>query len=574
MKNRKTYISFFILLPLLLFASGCTLSDAASASDTSTLPVDSLGETLAEGESIPTESKLLKEEDFLTEYDDDATIITASGTTAKIDGAGASCSDGVITITEAGTYVLSGSLNGQLLIDAASDDLIHLVLNGITIECDNSAAILGSQSDKIVLTLADGTENRVSDASAYIYENAEEDEPNAAIFSKDDLTINGTGSLTVNGNYEDGIRTKDDLRILSGNLKIITIKDAIQGKDSVYIADGSFTIDAGNDAIKASNDTDSDKGYVTIDGGIYEIICGDDAFHAETAMIINAGDIYIESCYEGIEGLTVEINGGKIDLTASDDGINAAGGSDENEGFFGGGMLDGNENAVVTINDGFISVNANGDGIDSNGYLYVNGGEIYVEGPENNGNGALDYGLEAVINGGTFIATGSSGMAQNFGNSSGQCSLMYNLSEWQEGGTNITLSLNDNTLFTYTPEKGFNSIVLSIPELSENETYTLTCGNISEEITFTSTIYSNGSSNGGFGGGGRGNGFGGVEGNPPDGFGGGTDNPRGGFGDGTDNPRDGFGGGAGNPRDNLNEGTGGSAPDDGTGFPGPNGEQP
>lgn len=535
MKNKAIF--FTTLLSLCLF-TGCGQMQTPSDADTQDAgfaPVDSLLSDATSESTLFNTDDYVTEEDYISTYDDSATLITANGNTAQITGDGAICTENLITIKESGTYVLSGTFTGQLLVDANSDSLVHLVLNGTTIQCDTNAAIAELQSRKIILTLADNTENVVQDAASYVYDNAEETEPNAAIFSKDDLTINGNGSLLVTANYEDGIRSKDNLRILSGNITINAVKDAIQGKDSVYIGDGSFTIDAGNDAVKASNDTDTQKGYVCIAGGSFTIACGDDAFHAETDMLIRDGTINISECYEGIEGMTVTINGGTISLTASDDGINAAGGSDENESFFGGGMFDGNQNASVTINGGTLFIQADGDGIDSNGYVTINGGEIAIDGPQNSGNGALDYSLDAGIYGGTIIATGASGMAMNFNDSSGQCSILYTLPEWADDGTAITLSANDTVLFTHTPQRGFNSILLSLPELVEGNTYTLTCGNTTEEITLSSTLYSNSHGQGGFGGFGGGLGGGGMG-----GPGGDMGGPGGGFGG---SGMGGFGGG-------------------------------
>lgn len=448
-----------------------------------------------------------------TEYDASAVIITLSGAEAEISGKGASINDGTLLISAAGTYVLRGSFEGQVLIDAGKEDKVQLVLEEVSITCGSSAAIMGAQSDKITITLAEGTTNTVTDASVYSYQSADEDEPNAAIFSKDDLILNGTGSLIVNANYEDGIRSKDDLEIQSGSYQITSVKDAIQGKDSVYIADGEFVIQAGNDAVKSSNDTETDKGYVTIDGGTFHITAADDAFHAETEMTINDGIIRIESCYEGIEGLSVVINGGDIRLYADDDGINAAGGSDETESFFGGGKLGGNSNASITINGGTIYVNAAGDGIDANGSIYLNGGEVYVDGPADSMNGALDYDFSAVASGGTMIAVGSAGMASGFGTDSTQCTILSSFSQQQEAGTELALTDSQgNVLLSYTPEKAYGSIVITSPDLQENGTYTLTCGAYTEEITLDGLSYSNGQ--GGFGGGGRngqGNERGGME---------------------------------------------------------------
>ena len=516
-----------------LLLAGCSQPESPPSSD-------SLAPVSGEGVSA---SALLNEEDELTAYDSTATLIVMDGNSAEITGNGAAVSPGLITITSAGTYVLSGSFNGQLLIDADKKDLVHLILNGVSIECDNSAAIFGSQSKKIIITLADNTVNSLSDGVSYVYDNAEDDEPNAALFSKDDITLNGGGTLLVSGNYADGIRSKDTLLIVSGIYGIDAASDGIQGKDAVYIGKGSFVINAGNDAIKSSNSSDSEKGFVTIDGGTFEIICGDDAIHAETALTINSGEFLINACYEGLEGLTVEINDGLFSIISEDDGINAAGGSsdtnpdfgghgrfegdrpsdsdrqdfgggfggfgnggrpDFDDGFgggfggfgnggrpdfddgFGGGFggdMDSNENACITINGGTIYVNAGGDGIDSNGYFYMNGGTVYVEGPENNGNAALDYAYDAKISGGTLLAIGASGMAMGFGENSSQPSLFLRLREWQTAGTEITLSDGTEVLFTYTSQKGFNSIVLSLPDLEKDVTYTLTCGSVTEEVT-------------------------------------------------------------------------------------------
>ena len=515
-------VCLILLSVYLLSFSACADGDADMAAQTgngeteSGITVNSI--TTQNGNQSAGQGLITtKAEDQNTSYDSTATMITGDGQNINIEGTGAILDDGTVKITRRGTYVLSGIINGQILVEATSEELVHLVLNGVTIDCENSAAIYGSQSDKIVITLAEGTVNTVSDASVYHYEMEGEDEPNAAIFSKDDLTLNGTGTLIVNGNYADGIRTKDDLLILSGIYEITTVKDSIQGKDSVSIIDGTFTITAGNDAIKASNDVDAGKGYVIIDGGSYIVSAADDAFHAETSLVINGGEIEITKCYEGLEGLTVEINGGNIRLYASDDGINAAGGSDEGDNFFGGGAFGGNEDANITINGGNIYVNADGDGIDSNGYLYINGGTLYVDGPTNNGNGALDYELAAYANGGTVVAVGSSGMALGFSSDSEQCSLLCFLDGSQGAGTEVILKDdNGNVLISYTAEKSYSSVVISSPDMAEDGTYTLLCGNETHEITLDGNTYGSSGFGGQSGPGGRnGSGQGGRSGSGP-----------------------------------------------------------
>ncbi|WP_025678899.1 carbohydrate-binding domain-containing protein [Paenibacillus massiliensis] len=220
----------------------------------------------------------------------EATTITLNGTTAAISGNGASAEAGQITITEAGTYVLKGELSdGQILVNVADKGTVQLVLNGVTIHNEDSAGIFVQKAGKAIITLADGTVNTVTDGAKYVYADAATDEPDAAIFSKADLTFNGTGKLNVTANYNDGITSKDELRIVSGEFNVKAANNGIKGKDLVAIQAGTFTIEAENDGIKSTNDTEADKGFVAIQTGTYHIQSAHDAIQAETVLVIEDG---------------------------------------------------------------------------------------------------------------------------------------------------------------------------------------------------------------------------------------------------------------------------------------------
>ena len=214
--------------------------------------------------------------------------------------------------------------------------------------------------------------------------------------------------------------------------------------------------------------------------------------HADGADQVYGGEITIKTCYEGIKGQNMEISGGTIDITASDDGLNAAGGNDQSGmGGFGGDMFSADEDAWITISGGTVTIDATGDGIDSNGDLTVSGGNIFVSGPSDNGNGALDYNGTATITGGTLVAAGMSGMEQNFGSDSTQGSLMMNLTDNQS--RKITLEDADgNTLVSYTPMREYNSVVISCAELSDGSTYTIHTGENSREVTMEGLVYTDG----------------------------------------------------------------------------------
>lgn len=556
-------------------------------------------ETSSEISSSATEITYLDADDMFTDrdkevgYDEDtATAITLSDDASSCDSSSVTISNNTITITDEGTYLLTGSLSdGQVIVDA-DDKKVQLVLDSVNINCDTSAALYVKAADKVFVTLASDSENSLSNTSDFVA--IDDNNIDAVIFSKDDLTLNGSGTLTVTAKYGHGIVSKDDLVITSGTYQITAAKHALSGKDSVRIADGVLTLDAGTDGIHSENTDNDAKGFIYIangdisitadsdcfdaeetlqvDGGNIEVAAGDDGLHADGDLIITDGTINVTKSYEGLEGMTVTVEDGDISVVSSDDGINATGdgtseessqsgtppekpdGSDSTEdrpeppsgfdkndnssansnsdsnsdskpadlpdgnggpgggnggpgggdgapgggnggpgggngapgggnGGPGGGMEEATDYNLIQISGGKIYINANGDGIDSNGNLTVTGGEIYVDGPTSGGDGALDCSGTALISGGTVIAVGSSGMAENFDSSSAQGSMITTVSDSMiTGGITLTDS-EGNTIVSYSPSKEYSSVAISCADLKEGETYTLVAGDTSTSVS-------------------------------------------------------------------------------------------
>lgn len=439
-------------------------------------------------------SELFTDRDKEIGYEEsDCELITLEGDRASSDSGGVEISDGTVTITQEGTYLLRGTYEGSIIVYTTDEAAkVQLILDGAEVTCEGGAALYILQADKVFVTTAAGSENSLNSVGEFVQ--TDDNNVDGAIFAKDDLTLNGAGSLTVSCETGHGIVCKDDLRITSGTYMITAADHGIQAKDSTRILSGSITITAGEDGIHSGNDEDDTVGYTYIGGGELTIAAGDDGIHADTELVIAGGTVTVTESYEGLEGNVIEITGGTITLTASDDGLNAAGGNDGSGqmGGFGRDMFDTDESCSLIIRGGTLTVNAGGDGLDSNGGLYVYGGEVIVYGPTNSGNGALDYGTEAVITGGTVIAFGSSGMAENFGDDSTQCSMIVNFTT-QAAGTGITLTdASGNVCVTAVSEKSYSSVVISSPELEVGQTYTLTAGEVTETIELTDTVYGSG----------------------------------------------------------------------------------
>lgn len=410
------------------------------------------------------------------------TTITLNGDTAAVSGSGAYASDGSVTIVSAGYYDVTGTLtDGSLIVDAGKNAKVFIRLNGVSITCSDDAAIRVNQADKVFLTLADGTENTVTSGETYS-ETALADKTDGAIFSHDDLTINGSGSLTVTAAYKHGIAANDSLRITGGTITVTAPSDTIHVNDSLNITGASLTLNA-----------------------------GDDAIHSDTAIAILGGQITVNTCYEGIEALEILIEDGDITVTSTDDGINACGTQ----------TADGNLPSV-TISGGTVTLlNPSGrdaDGIDSNGNIDINGGIVYISLVGDGSNCALDYGSEnggvCRINGGIVVACGGSSMLETMSETSAQPSILY-AGTTQAAGTEISLqNASGETLLTYTAANSFSAVLVSCPEMETGSTYTLTLGETTQEITLSQVATTYGVS----GGMGDMGGQGGMNGGPGGGF--------------------------------------------------------
>lgn len=640
------------------------------------------------GESETDETKADESETDGTKADESVTNETETASS------GVSISGNIITITKEGTYVLSGALSeGQIVVDADSAK-VQLVLDNADITCASSAAIYVKNADKTFITLAEGSENILMNTAEY--EAIDDNNIDAVIFSKDDLTLNGKGTLTINSEYGHGIVSKDDLKLVGGTSNITAKNHALSGKDSVRIAAGTYNLTSGKDGIHSENADEEEKGFVyiasgdftiestgdgidasyvvqiddgdfditagdgaenatktnnempgggtggnmgggapggdkpsgeapsggpssdsdsgkqtgqtlpdkpdgdsfdgsrpdekasdnagsqtaqtppdksgkdtsdadststkgiksdgalyvnggtytinsaddsfhsnsdvTINDGTYTISSGDDGIHADSALLVNGGTITVTESYEGLEGLNITINDGKIDITASDDGMNAAGGNDASG--FGGRGGDGfkgmqapdaaqksdsasdtaqttgnitvaaqkSDNTSVAsqdtdtasddemwmvINGGYVHVLAGGDGLDSNGDLTINGGEVYVDGPSDNGNSAIDYGEKSsfYINGGTVVAVGSSGMAEDVSTDSKQQVAFVKLDSQVDAGDVILKDADGNEIISYTVQKKYDCVIISTADLKAGQIYTLSASGNESEVS-------------------------------------------------------------------------------------------
>lgn len=592
------------------------------------------------------DADMFTDRDYRTEYDDEESIhITLDGDSASADSDSVQISGSTVTLTEEAVYVISGTLDdGMLIVDADDTAKLQLVLDGADITSQTCAPLYILEADKVFVTLADGSENTLSNGGTFIA--IDDNNIDAVIFSKQDLTFNGSGSLTVNSPARHGIVCKDDLVITGGAYTVTSSSHALDANDSVRITGETIlTANAGKDGIHSENNDDTSLGFVyisggtldvasegdgisaafymqieggtfeilagggsengtkessdnwgdfgggrggmgtmpgergmggepgnmssapddggvsgdpgnmasqnmstqsvssetdeettsmkgikasgamlisdgtftinsaddavhsntcvTVNGGSFDIASGDDAFHADEALTVSAGTINISECYEGLEALDLSIEDGDITLTATDDGLNAAGGTDQSgteggrDGMFGnfgdGTGADGNTGAnpdtggmassdgSITISGGILDITASGDGIDANGYIEISGGYITVEGPTQGDTATLDYDTTATIIGGTFIGTGASGMAQTFSDP-GQGVIAVSVGE-QSAGTAVTiLDKNGDEIISFEPELSFAVVIISSPDIESGETYTLTVGNQSGDV--------------------------------------------------------------------------------------------
>ena len=415
--------------------------------------------------------------------------ITLKDTGAAISSSssGVSIEPGVVTITEAGTYTITGAYQGQLVVDAGDDAQVTLIFDDVSIDNAAGPAVLLSSADGVEVQLAAGSQNSISDAATYA-EDADED---AALFSHVDLNITGEGSLEVTGNGSDGIASKDDLVITGGSLTVTAADDGLRGKDALVITGGDVDVTSIGDGLKTTNEDEADRGYFLISDGNVTIEAGDDGIDVISDALFSGGTVTVTGSVEGVEAQNILVGGGILDVTSSDDGLNATVGSTTTEetadaataapgaGQMGGASM-GDDGSNLVLYGGTVTIDAQGDGIDSNGNLTISGGEITVFGTSSGGNGAFD------VNG-TFTLSGGDVLALSAGQMEQTPSVVEQafVSTTASGSEAVTITANNAALRDTAAPRAFGYVFYSSPDLAEGDVVTVSTGSSSVEATAT-----------------------------------------------------------------------------------------
>lgn len=527
-KNKLLYATIAAMLMGAVF-TGCSNTDNNNTT-TESQSIVSLEELASSADSDL--SIELDDEDKVSSWDDSTASHITLGSQISSDSSSVEISGSTVTITKAGTYVISGNVTeGNIIVNTTDKGTVRLILNNASISNTTTAPIKVLDAKKVILTLADNTTNTITDSSRL----STEEDYSAAIYSKENLIINGNGTLNVNAGYRNGIKSTDDCIIVSGTLNITSTEDGIIGKDLCGIVAGDININAGSDGIKSTYDTDTTKGNVIIEGGNITIKASNDGIQAENILVINDGTINIKTNNGAADTTQTHIdnmdmgrggfgfNNNKTTTTTDDT-------SESRKGIKAGNMLIINDgditidsdddsvhcNSVIYIYGGTINAATGDDGVHADDLLTVNGGTINItqcyEGLEaddiviNDGDISVvssDDGINSsdgsiTINGGTVMAFGSSGMLEiPKGASNGACIVTAFTSV--SGGSKYTLSdSNGNEILSYTPSKAYAAAIVYSDKITTGNTYNITAGSTTLSIEVTSDVTSNVSS--GFGG--------------------------------------------------------------------------
>lgn len=513
-------------------SSAASNSDSSSVStDTSSDKSDSTSDSGSDSDKQLTADDMFSDRDLSGDYSE-CTDITLSASTASCSDSSVTVADGSVTIIKAGTYRLSGTFTGQIIVNAGDSDKVQLVLDNASITKEGSAALYIINADKVFVTTVKGTENTLSSTGEFA---SSDDETNVdgAIFSKSDITFNGSGTLNVKCESKHGIVTKDDLKITGGTYNITSASQGLSGKDSVRIAGGNITVTSGTDGIHSENTDDTEKGYVYISGGTLNITSGKDCIDASGTVDIKDGAFTFKAgggssekttgdsteSYKGIkaDGLLtisggtfdidtlddaihsnsdVTVSGGTLDISTGDDGIH----SDNNTVVSGGEIniakcYEGLEGQTVTVSGGKVTLTASDDGInaaggdnqgvgggfgpdsfsaDSDAKITITGGEIHV----NASGDGLDSNGDIEISGGTVYVYGPT--------SGGDGSLDYENNAVITGGT-VLIAGSSGMAMNFGSQSTQGSILASTGNASAGTAVKLTdsSGNVIAEFTPT-----------------------------------------------------------------------------------------
>ena len=437
----------------------------------------------------------------------DATEIVLQGQDAQIVGGGAYFHEGRVVISSGGAYRLSGTLeSGPVLVDTDRSSTVFLLFDGVTLRCPDDAALWVEQAGKVVLSLAEGSENRI-EGSASRSDEAAQARRDGAIFCRDDLSINGPGSLSITAGYRHGIDAHDDLILTGGTIRISAPGDALHVNDSLRLREaeleleaadkglsqqqpgGQIVLESGSLTVKSADDAIHGAGEFVMKGGRAVLTSGDDAVRAETAFQLSGGSLLISDCREGVESAVLRVSGGELQLRCRVNGLSAALPRDRED-------LVG-QRPLIELSGGSVVVicpdTTHADGLDSKGDIFITGGALLVGMSDSKGTRALnwarDQGGVCRINGGSVVCLDSGAMTGRPDRSSGQCSLLCGLGAARAAGTTVVLEDADGReLLRAEAPCSFSCALLSSPRLEKGGHYRLLLDGLVREIALEDTV--------------------------------------------------------------------------------------